>query len=523
MKRWLALLCLCIGVWPTSAQASITRFAVIIGNNRGHADDPELLFAEDDAARVHEVLRDLGGFLPENMLLLRGEDAQTVQRTLITVNDRVRAAVSLPEGKALLFVYYSGHADAEDLHLGSSRLPIRQFAELARGSAASFRLVVVDACRSGALTRLKGGKHRPKFDLPGEQMPEDGLAFLTAASVNEDAQESDLLRGSFFTHALVSGLLGAADRDANGEVTLDEAYHYAYGQTVRATSRTWSGTQHPAFRYDFRGRGAVVLTRPDAFAQQRVNVRLPRGLDVLLLQDGADGAVIAEVPGSFEQRSLSLRPGRYFARARGDEVLYEGPFSATPGATVTIDVAQLTRIDYAHLVRKGSGSLSWSQSLEVGARARTVIRNAHTPCVGAFLGYAFDRAQFGARARLSACTSGFSNANVRALTRGYDLDARIYHAWDLAMFSLEVGLGGGVGIFTQEFQSRGRAPSRVSTTPFVAVAAALAWELGWQGLYASLDVAAETHFMPLQTDAVSQAHNTAQPALRGSLGLGQHF
>lgn len=32
------------------------------------------------------------------------------------------------------------------------------------------------------------------------------------------------IRGSWFTHALVSGLLGAADRNRDGLVVLEEAY-----------------------------------------------------------------------------------------------------------------------------------------------------------------------------------------------------------------------------------------------------------------------------------------------------------
>jgi len=78
------------------AAADVQRFAVIVGNNRGQSDDVQLRYAETDAAKVSAVLRDLGGFEPANMVLLRGEDADTVRRSLITFNDRVRIAQSLP-------------------------------------------------------------------------------------------------------------------------------------------------------------------------------------------------------------------------------------------------------------------------------------------------------------------------------------------------------------------------------------------------------------------------------------------
>jgi hypothetical protein len=511
---------------PSAAMANVERFAVIIGNNQGLPSDETLQYAESDATRVFEVLRDLGGFQPVDMVLLRDENADTVQRTLIAVNDRIRAAVSLPNGQAMLFVYYSGHADADDLHLGETRLGVAQLAQLARGSAANFRLIVLDACRSGALTRLKGGRILAPFELPGERMPEDGFAFLTASAANEDAQESDELKASFFTHAFVSGMLGPADRDANGEVALEEAYGYAYDATIRATSRTFGGTQHPAFRYDFRGQGSVVLTRPDSYAQQRANVHFPPKLNFLLMRGAADGPVVAELEEGAVQRSLSLRPGPYFVRARGREVMYEGPLTAAAGSSQSIELGRLSRIEYARLVRKGRSDGSDGtvvHSLEVGGLVRSVMPNAETACFGASLGYALDFASFGGRARFNACHSSFENRLLTAATNAYDLDLRLYRAWDLSLLALEIGLGGGVSLFTGHYETRGLAPSATSLAPFLAVGGGALFDLGWRGVFLHLDVAAETHFMRLRDDAFSDAEWTAHVAVRGGLSLGKHF
>ena len=68
------------------------RFAVVIGNDAGEGGEVQLRYAETDAARVASVLQEVGGVRPENLVLLRGQDAGTVRRTLIAVNDRVRAA-----------------------------------------------------------------------------------------------------------------------------------------------------------------------------------------------------------------------------------------------------------------------------------------------------------------------------------------------------------------------------------------------------------------------------------------------
>jgi len=81
---------------------------------------------------------------------------------LISINDRIRTAGAT---ESMLIVYYSGHADAEALHLGATNFALTQLEQLVRGSPAAFRLLVVDACRSGALTRVKGGKPAAAFPI----------------------------------------------------------------------------------------------------------------------------------------------------------------------------------------------------------------------------------------------------------------------------------------------------------------------------------------------------------------------
>jgi hypothetical protein len=522
--KWIGfLIAVMLGSWPALAQAGVERFAVVVGNNLGDAEDGPLHYAESDAGRVYDVLRELGGFQPANMVLLRDESADTLRRTLITVNERVRAAVAVPNTQAMLVVYYSGHADEDDLHLGSSRLSIMEFAQLARGSAASFRLVVLDACRSGALTRVKGGRVKAPFALPDESSPGDGVAFLTASAVSEDAQESDALRGSFFTHAFVTGLLGAADHDGDGRIVLDEAYRYAYQNTLRATSRTRSGIQHPTFRYDLRGQGEIVLTRPEAYAAQRASLTFPSGLTFLLMRENADGAVVAELSERAATRSLSLRSGRYFVRARARDVLYEGSLDAAAGVATTVALDNLDRIEYAQLVRKGHGGVRRrSQAFELGTRVRSTLPNAETPCFGGFAGYGIDFSEFGARARLGMCTSGFDNGGVHATTLAYDLDVRVYRAWDLGPFAVALGLGGGTTFFRQHFELAGEAPDRNSLVPFVSIGASTALSLT-NGFYLDIDVAGETHFLAIEKSVALPVEHSAMFAIRTSLSVGKYF
>jgi hypothetical protein len=70
--------------------------------------------------------------------------------------------------------------------------------------------------------------------------------------------------------------MGAADRNRDGQVVLEEAYGHAYDSTLQATSQTFAGAQHPTFKYEVKGQGALVLTRLSETSPQRARLVFPR-------------------------------------------------------------------------------------------------------------------------------------------------------------------------------------------------------------------------------------------------------
>src|SRR5207245_8889318 len=132
-----------------------------------------------------------------------------------------------------------------------------------RSAPADVRIGLLDSCQSGAITRPKGVRTAPAFDVQQAQAASTrprGLVLIASSSADEESQESDEIGASFFTHYLASGLLGDADASGDGKVTLAEAYAYAYARTVGETAETRAGAQHPVYMYDLGGAGDVVLT-----------------------------------------------------------------------------------------------------------------------------------------------------------------------------------------------------------------------------------------------------------------------
>ena len=257
---WPALLIICALPAPVSAQAEVRRFVLAAGANFGGADRPPLRYAVSDAERFAAVLTDLGGVDPSNATLLKEPRVRDLVQALDQLSRRVSEA-RRPSGggRTEVLVYYSGHADEKGLLLGEDRYSYQSLRDRLDEMPADVRIAVLDACASGAFTRLKGGKARKPF-LVDESASMRGHAFLTSSAETEAAQESDHIGASYFTYYLVSGLRGAADVSGEGRVTLNEAYQFAFNETLGKTAGSSAGAQHPSYDINLSGTGDVVIT-----------------------------------------------------------------------------------------------------------------------------------------------------------------------------------------------------------------------------------------------------------------------
>jgi len=375
-------------------------YAVVIGNNVGRFDESTLAFAERDAQRVAQTLRAAAGVSPDNLVVALGSDASGVREAIINTNRKIRARSQPPE---LLVVYYSGHGDARSLHLGDGDLSFSELEGLVAGSSARLRVLIVDACRTGPATTLKGGYPAPPILIEAPKTESEGMVVLMASAAGEDAQESPALGGSFFTHHFVSGLLGAADADRDNAVTVEEAYKYAYVNTLRDSSATIAGTQHPSYRYAVEGQGKIILTRIRTTASQ-ARLEYPEGLDVLVMGGSRGGPVIAEGRASDGKSGvLSLPPARYFVRARAPAALLEQEIDLRPSETHRLDPESMERIEFARLARKGGTHQPFVAGLGLSGSARRSVSNTSGLCLGSALRGILLYRNLSLATRLSVC------------------------------------------------------------------------------------------------------------------------
>ena len=369
MRRHLLVLTLLVAA-PALAQEAppAHSFAFIVGANRGGAQQQELRYAEEDARRLAELLTSLGRFPARNVHLLSAPSRAQFLAGLDQLGRDAGQAKASGAQVQILF-YYSGHARSDAISLGPEELPLHELRERLMALPATVTIATLDACQSGAFSRIKGVEATADFSFNSvNRLTTAGIAVMASSSATELSQESEQLRSSYFTHHLLVGLRGAGDADRDGRVTLFEVYRYAYNRTLVDTAATAVGSQHATLELGLRGKGEVVLSYP---AQATSKLALAAALTGQLLVHREPGdSVVAEIhKAAGEPVSIALPPGRYVALYRRDRDIRRCSLVLADNATTALDVRPCPQVESFELASKGVDGLAvqrWSLELGLG-------------------------------------------------------------------------------------------------------------------------------------------------------------
>ncbi len=517
-RRLTCLLVLVLGLGlGASAEAETRRYALLVGANEGAPEEVPLRYAVRDAERFADALRAVGGVPPENLVLLDQPDARSVERVLADLHDRIRSANDKHgDDDALLLFFYSGHADPTALHLGRTLLDFDKLKGWMEQSPARTQVLVVDACRSGGVTRVKGAKPAPAFRIEAmESGGGEGLAIITSSAAGEDALESERLKGSFFTHHFVAGLLGPADSSRDGRVTLTEAYRYAYVETLRTTTKA-ATVQHPTYSFKLKGHTDLVMARIGDNLGERGVLTVDAPGAYVFFRGDEDGELVAEATIEADAQ-LVLDAGTYLVRRRTSDGVYEASVRVPESGTTTLSAFSMKAVPAGRVVRKGmvrDEGAAWS--LHAGFQLSSEV----LPGTGAFAVGAFgtqvdlDALSFQLRARYGQSGNQNDSLELDQQVLGGELAA--LKLFDFGEVSPGFGLRLGADWLRQSFRTPGAAPDRNGVVLRGGAVLHTSWAASrWAGVFAELSAEANL----LQTAGADKNSWEARLVPQGMVGL----
>jgi hypothetical protein len=343
-----------LGAAP-AAGADGLSLALIVANNRSaQLGRPPLQYAAMDGAKYHELFASFLG--EENTVLLTDLDRDTARLfpglvasarspTRANVDEAVRslarrAAEARRAGRLVRFYFaFAGHGDVDKgrgfLELIDGPFTSDDLDALLRRIGASEAHVILDSCNSFFVVnpRRPGGRRfgtpRDAAENLARRLPNVGVFLSTSAEA--EVYEWSELQSGVFSHAVRSGLMGAADARHNGRITYQELA--AFVDTASAEIK------NPLFRPRVFARGPngdndrVIL---DVSTPPQVLLKVAEPEAVRLVARDADGLRWLDAhkePGE----TLELRLPRSLAsRLEVERLKTAGPDAGAVEATYTV-------------------------------------------------------------------------------------------------------------------------------------------------------------------------------------------
>lgn len=216
------------------------RWAVMAGVN--HYVDPsisDLTVCVQDVAAIHQRLT--SGYY--HTQLLTDENTPSLLPTRNNILAELTNAAQLAQEDDLLLFYFSGHGlaaggesylvprDARLSALPDTAVSMKKVRRIMKKSAARARVIILDACHSGASIGKSPVVMTPEF-IERVFVAAEGMAVLASCKQNQLSWEWQQQQQSVFTHYLLQALHGEADRDNKGFVTVSDAHRFVTDRVI---------------------------------------------------------------------------------------------------------------------------------------------------------------------------------------------------------------------------------------------------------------------------------------------------
>ncbi|MCC6753389.1 MAG: tetratricopeptide repeat protein [Saprospiraceae bacterium] len=330
---------------PNSGEGRGEVYAVVVGiSDYQDKAIPDLRFADKDADAFANYLRSpAGGSLDGDHLKVLTNQQATAGRLAEALDGLIELA---KEGDQII-IYFSGHGDVEGkkisqpgfllcwdapsrVYMGGGTYSLAYLQEVITTLSLQNKArvtVIADACRAGKLAGSQiGGSQLTAANLAKQFSNEIKILSCQPGELSLEGEQWGGGRGCF-SHHLVEGLYGFADRNSDGMVTLGELDRYLEDNV---TTETAPQSQVPILL----GNKTERLSRVNAVLLAELQKRKAREMPLFAATEsrGLEDAVLAKVDTNiramYHAFKLAVQQKRFFAPAGNSAEEYFTQLSA---------------------------------------------------------------------------------------------------------------------------------------------------------------------------------------------------
>jgi hypothetical protein len=214
-----------------SYDPEVRVWAVVVGCAQ-YQHMKTLRYTDDDAYKFYAFLKSIeGGALDDRQVKVLVDESATEANILATMRETYRQA---DENDVILF-YFSGHGlpgsflptDYDGADNALAHQDVRQVLDESRSR---HKLVIADACHSGSLAARSGRSNEATLAAYYGALTDatSSTALLMSSKEEEISLEDGGLRSGVFSHYLIRGMKGEADRNHDLLISIPELFQYVY-------------------------------------------------------------------------------------------------------------------------------------------------------------------------------------------------------------------------------------------------------------------------------------------------------
>ena len=210
-----------------------------------------LKYTDNDAFKLNAFFQStVGGALPDEQIRILIDEEATQIRILKELQLMARKA----EENDLILFYFSGHGFVgsfvpHDYRQGSDILiNHNELIAILEGSKAKSKVIIADACHAGSLdTKDASPSSLINTYYNAFRKSTGGTVLLLSSKADEISVESQGLKQGLYSHFLLQGLKGKANKNNDNVITVSELHQYIYSNVKFVTS----GKQTPVIHGNF--------------------------------------------------------------------------------------------------------------------------------------------------------------------------------------------------------------------------------------------------------------------------------